>query len=67
MKENKANIKGDGNTVFQDTRKSKINIGKDKEKKRIDTYQIIGIVIGLLALITSIVVGWDEIKNFFDI
>ncbi|MDF9799016.1 hypothetical protein OKW21_004279 [Catalinimonas alkaloidigena] len=32
MKENKAKIKGDGNTVFQDIKKSRIDTFKGKEK-----------------------------------
>lgn len=65
MKKNKANIKGEGNTVFQDINKSKIHTGKGETKKGLDIYQIMGIVIGVLALIATIIIGWDEILNFF--
>lgn len=65
MKENKAKIKGDGNTVFQDIKKSRIDTFKGKEKNNTST--IIGIVIALVGVIVTIIVGWEEILSFFGI
>jgi len=59
-------IKGDKNIVIQGIKNSKINIqneNKDLTNKR--TYTLIGIIITVLGLIATIIIGWDNIINFF--
>lgn len=63
---NKLDIKGDGNFVAQGVKNSKINfqnISKTKEGKT--SYGFLGLVIALLTLIATLIVGWDNIINFF--
>ncbi len=65
MKENKAKIKGNSNTVIQGSKGSKVTTGENTDKKKVDTYQVIGIIVTVLALVVSVIIGWDEIVNFF--
>lgn len=65
MKGNKAKIKGDSNTVIQGSKNSEVNTGEITDKKKVDMYQIVGIIIAILALVVTVIAGWDEIVNFF--
>lgn len=57
-------IKGDRNIVFQGIKDSKIDLlNKNRPEKQ--KFGIIGIIIAALAVIVSIIVGWDEIIKFF--
>jgi len=63
---NEANIKGDSNVVIQGSKSSKINLqnqeaGSSKKKN----YAIIGLIVAILGVIATIIIGWDNIINFF--
>ena len=63
---NKSKIKGNKNFVIQGNRDSNIKIDDENNKsltKR--NYTLIGIIIGIIGLIVTIIIGWDNIINFF--
>lgn len=66
---NKIKNTGDNNYIFQDVKKSKINIGdppneQAKEKKK-PNYALISIIIAILGLAASVIIGWDQLVQFF--
>ena len=63
---NESKIEGDGNIVFQGTKKSKISINKEKDKQNQKrNFGLLGIVIAVLGLIATIIIGWGNIIQFF--
>jgi hypothetical protein len=65
---NKTKINGDKNFVVQGTRNSKINVQNENNiSPNKQTYVIIGIIVAVLGVIASIIIGWDNILNFFDV
>jgi hypothetical protein len=60
---NKSKIKGDNNSVFQGIKKSNIDIKSTNGKN--NNYVIIGIIIAILTLLTTVIIGWDNIEKFF--
>jgi hypothetical protein len=63
---NHSTIKGNRNIVVQDIEGSNINVNRTKHHNRKSKlYTIIGLVITALALIATIIVGWDNILKFF--
>jgi len=60
---NKSKIKGDNNSVFQGIKKSNIDIESTNGKN--NNYVIIGIIIAILTLLTTVIIGWDNIEKFF--
>ena len=61
---NKTKISGDRNFVTQGNQNSKINLlNKDLPKKR--NYALIGLIIPILGLIATVIIGWNNIVNFF--
>jgi len=63
---NESKIKGDGNYVFQEIKKSKIKTENGNQKLPEKTnYTLIGIIITTLALLATIIIGWDNIIKFF--
>lgn len=63
---NNTNIKGDKNIIVQGSSNPKVNVGhKHKNKSGRKIYSLIGIIIAVLGLIATIIIGWDNIINFF--
>lgn len=64
---NKSKIKGDKNISIQNTSSSKISIGKKKDdnNKQNNFWIILPVIIGIIALIVQILIGWKEIINWF--
>jgi len=65
--DNEVRIDGDRNKVFQSIEKSKIELkqGEDPKTPTKPKTGLIGIVIALLALIATVIIGWDDIIKFF--
>jgi hypothetical protein len=61
---NKSKIKGNNNSVYQEVNDSKISTLNSMPETK-NNYSIIGIVIAILTLLISIIIGWDNIENFF--
>ena len=63
---NQSSIKGNKNIVIQDV-KSSNNIvnGTKSQNRKSKLYTIVGLVIAAMALIATIIVGWDNILKFF--
>ena len=64
MKNNNANITGDKNTVIQNSKKSTININSKSTAKSKRTLWTT--VIAIIGVLVAIIVGWNEIINFFN-
>lgn len=63
---NKAEIKGSKNIIIQGTKDSGINLGnKGGAKTGNSNYAIIAIAIAAIGVIATIIIGWDNILNFF--
>lgn len=63
---NKTNIKGDKNIVVQESDNSRINIRSNRRKEsKKEVYALIGLIIAVLGLFATIIIGWDNIINFF--
>lgn len=63
---NETKIKGDKNFVFQGTKNSKVDIqNRNKNLPDRQIYTWIGVIIAVLGLIVTIIIGWDNILNFF--
>lgn len=63
---NNSSIKGNRNIVVQDVDSSNINVNNTKyHNRRVKPSTIIGLVITALALIATIIIGWDNIIKFF--
>ena len=63
---NESKIKGNKNYVLQNNHKSKININtKIKKIGKKEKYGLISILIGLIGLIATIIIGWENIIKFF--
>ncbi len=60
---NETKIKGDRNQVFQGIKKSQINTNTEEPKNK--NLTIISILIAAVALIVTIIIGWDNIIKFF--
>lgn len=63
---NKANIKGDRNFVFQGINKSKIDLNNETVESSKSKYAVIAIIVAIVGIIISIIIGWDNILNFFN-
>lgn len=64
--DNHSKIKGNKNVVVQGTRKSQVNVSHDKVKgSGNNKYAIIAIIIAAVGVIATIIIGWDNIINFF--
>lgn len=64
--DNNTNIKGDKNIVVQESDNSKIIIRSNSKKaSKKDIYALIGLIIAVLGLFVTIIIGWDNIINFF--
>lgn len=64
--ENNTNIKGDRNIVVQESENSRINIRSNSRKaSKKEIYALIGLIIAVLGLFATIIIGWDNIINFF--
>jgi len=57
-------IDGNDDTVIQGNKKSKIDIGKSKDKSKIN-YAFVGIILTVISIIVAVIIGWDEFLNFF--
>jgi hypothetical protein len=63
---NEIKIKGNNNSVFQETVNSKISFSKGNAKThKKQKYALTGLLIAILGLIATIVIGWDSIIKFF--
>lgn len=64
---NKSKILGDGNVTIQDVSKSKISIGDQTitDKKSNKFWIIIPVIIAILALVVQILIGWEQLINWF--
>ena len=63
---NEANIKGDSNVVIQGIKSSKINLqNQEARSSKKKNYAIIGLIVAILGVIATIIIGWDNIINFF--
>jgi len=56
---NKSKINGNQNVVIQGSNNQTTNSNKRN-------YALAGIIIALVALLVAIIVGWDNIVNFFN-
>lgn len=64
MKNINANISGDKNTVIQNTKRSTINLNSKSTGKLKRTFWTTAIAI--IGVLVAIIVGWNEIINFFN-
>lgn len=63
---NETRIKGDKNIVVQGIKNSKVDIqNRNKNLGDRQIYTWIGIIVAVLGLIATIIIGWDNILNFF--
>ncbi|SZD73866.1 Uncharacterised protein [Candidatus Ornithobacterium hominis] len=64
---NKSKIQGDGNVNIQDISKSKISVGDkiETESKMNKLWIIIPVIIALIGLIVQILIGWEQLINWF--
>lgn len=64
---NKSKIQGDGNVNIQDISKSKILVGNkiETESKMNKLWIIIPVIIALIGLIVQILIGWEQLINWF--
>ncbi len=64
MKNTNANITGNKNTVIQSSRKSTINVNSNSRAKLKQTFWTT--IIAIIGVLVAIIVGWNEIINFFN-
>jgi hypothetical protein len=63
---NDARIKGNDNFVFQGNRNSKINLqNKNQNLPPKQNYALIGLIVAILGVISTIIIGWSNIVNLF--
>lgn len=65
MKNNKIEIIGDNNQVFQDIKKSSIDNSKKSYLPSDSKWTIISVVAAIVSLVVTIIIGWDDILKFF--
>lgn len=67
MKKNRMNIKGDNNSAFIDINNSGIvnNSEIPKEKTSTIGWTIAGVVITLFGVIATLIIGWNNVLDFF--
>ena len=63
---NSANVQGDKNTIIQGVKKSNINVNDGAKLKTKKNYALLGVIVAILTLIASVIIGWDNIINFFN-
>ncbi|WP_409965973.1 hypothetical protein PIECOFPK_02367 [Mycovorax composti] len=64
---NKSKIQGDGNVNLQGISKSKISVG-DKtvtDSKVNKVWIIIPVIIAIIGLIVQVLIGWEQLINWF--
>lgn len=63
---NESEIKGDDNFVFQGNRDSKINVqNKNRDLQKKQKYALLGLIVAILGVILTLIIGWNNIVNFF--
>ena len=63
---NDAKIKGNDNFVFQGNRNSRINLqNKNQNFPQKQNYALIGLIVAILGVISTIIIGWSNIVNLF--
>lgn len=63
---NETEIKGNDNFVFQGNRDSKINVqNKNQDLSKKQKYALIGLIVAIIGVISTIIIGWSNIVNFF--